>query len=252
MRLLRSDTLEPVEFMPNQIPPYAILSHTWEDEEVSFEELMGHDKAWQNKAGWKKIVAFAEIASSDGYQYVWADTCCIDKKSSAELQEAINSMYKWYRDSQVCYAYLSDVMIGPPVEGRSAVEGVQGSAFREARWFRRGWTLQELLAPHHVVFFDQEWNQIGDKTTLLEYLEEITGIDERFLSSPAMVPEASVAERMSWMAGRQTTRDEDIAYCMLGIFGIHMPMLYGEGHTAFARLQEKIMKVNDDSTLLAW
>ncbi|KXJ86466.1 heterokaryon incompatibility protein-domain-containing protein, partial [Microdochium bolleyi] len=243
MRLLRVNTLEPVEFMPNAIPPYAILSHTWDIDEVSYQELVSTDKSWQSKAGWAKIRGCARKAAADGHGYIWVDTCCIDKKSSAELQEAINSMFQWYSRAQVCYAYLSDVSIASPFET---------SSFRQARWWSRGWTLQELLAPEQMVFFDRDWYEIGRKDQLLEEVEQISNIGRIILGHPGIIHCASIAERMSWMAGRSTTREEDLAYCLLGIFDIHMPMLYGEGHNAFSRLQQEIMKASDDMTLLAW
>ncbi|KAJ1324104.1 HET domain-containing protein [Microdochium nivale] len=261
MRLLRVDTLEPIEFMPDKIPSYAILSHTWEQEEVSYEELVRADKAWQKKAGWSKIVGFARQAAADMHEYIWVDTCCIDKKSSAELQEAINSMFKWYSRAKVCYVYLSDIS-APKSQSRTtkrrrlstpkSLPSHDGS-WHKARWWSRGWTLQELLAPLCVEFFDKCWNKIGTKIALLDVIEKITGIRRKFLVlTRSLSQQASVAERMSWMTGRSTTREEDMAYCLLGIFDIHMPMLYGEGRKAFTRLQEEIMKVDSDATLLAW
>ncbi|KAH7018087.1 heterokaryon incompatibility protein-domain-containing protein [Microdochium trichocladiopsis] len=244
MRLLEVKTLEPVEFVPSEIPPYAILSHTWEADEVNFQELTGVDKSWQSKAGWSKIKACARQADSDGYSHIWVDTCCIDKKSSAELQEAINSMFRWYEASEVCYVYLADCTF----------DETRGSAVltKNLRWFSRGWTLQELIAPRKVLFFDKDWKRIGWKHGLLREIFHLTGVRTEFLCHLFPPSWASVAERMSWAANRQTTREEDMAYCMLGIFGIHMPMLYGEGRGAFRRLQEEIIKVNDDATILAW
>ncbi|OTA69364.1 HET-domain-containing protein, partial [Hypoxylon sp. EC38] len=252
MRLLNSKTLELVEFEGDARVKYAILSHTWADEEVSFQDIQklsleyegSGSSSVQTKKGYAKIQYCALQAQVDGLEYIWVDTCCIDKSSNAELQEAINSMYRWYNKSEICYAYLSDVQPGEnPFK--------EGSTFRKCRWFTRGWTLQELLAPRTLLFFDREWNKMGSKRELAVLIKDITGIESFYLfgSSPK---EASVAKRMSWASSRSTTRVEDTAYCLLGIFDLYMPMLYGEGETAFKRLQEKIMKESDDPSILAW
>lgn len=166
------------------------------------------------------------------------DRCCIDKQSSAELSEAINSMYHWYAESAVCYAYLQDVQTLDDV--------------RASRWFRRGWTLQELIAPANVVFLNREWQDLGDKSELGPLIESITGIEAGFLHGDPLA-EASIATRMSWASRRETARQEDMAYCLLGIFDINMPLIYGEGPKSFQRLQEEIYKLNpEDHTLYAW
>ncbi|OTA93523.1 hypothetical protein M434DRAFT_385680 [Hypoxylon sp. CO27-5] len=252
MRLLNSKTLELVGFEGDACVKYAILSHTWADEEVSFQDIQklspeyegSGSSSIQTKKGYAKIQYCARQAQVDGLEYIWVDTCCIDKSSNAELQEAINSMYRWYNKSEICYAYLSDVE-----PGESPFK--EGSTFRKCRWFTRGWTLQELLAPRTLLFFDREWNKMGSKRELAVLIKDITGIESFYLfgSSPK---EASVAKRMSWASSRSTTRVEDTAYCLLGIFDLYMPMLYGEGETAFKRLQEKIMKESDDPSILAW
>lgn len=253
MRLIEAQTLELHEFFENKVPPYAILSHTWGSEEVSFQEMQaGVDEA---KEGFKKIKGCCEQAIEDDLFYVWVDTCCIDKSSSAELSEAINSMFRWYQNAEVCYAYLSDinvkeyisVMLDDFKDGVSAVE----LPLRESRWFSRGWTLQELLAPRLVEFFDCRWQLFGSKASLCERISQITGIEAPALQGQALAS-FSVAKRMSWAAKRKTTRTEDIAYCLLGIFGVNMPLLYGEGMQAFTRLQEEIMKDSDDQSLFAW
>jgi len=163
-------------------------------------------------------------------------------------------MFRWYEKAKAFFVYLSDVPTGQDPEA-------EGSAFQESRWFTRGWTLQELLAPRIVLFFDNEWQMVGCKHTLGRVIHNITGIDETYLGANqhqqyfqayAQLSRASIAERMSWAASRETTREEDIAYCLLGIFDIHMPMLYGEGAKAFIRLQEEIMKVSDDTSILCW
>lgn len=223
--------------MGDGVPRYAILSHTWEDkeDEVVFSDVdQGGD--YKSKRCWPKIEKTCEEALGDGLSYVWIDTICIDKSSSAELSEAINSMFKWYRNSAICYAYLSDV---PRV------------ALEQSRWFGRGWTLQEMIAPQELRFYDGDWNILGTKSELLDQLCGITGVDTTALRG-GNLRFFSVARKMSWASRRQTTREEDIAYCLLGIFDISMPLLYGEGLKAFIRLQEQIIKEYDDESLFAW
>ena len=237
MRLINVHTLGLEEFVGAQVPKYAILSHTWGDDEVGFQKWQ-IDKG-QGKDGFKKIEAACYQAKRDKLGYLWCDTNCIDKSSSAELSEAINSMFNWYRDSVVCYAYLVDV------------QGADG--FRNSRWFSRGWTLQELLAPVQVVFFNRDWDPMGSKVEMRFEIAGITGINSAYLKSgPLLISAAGVAERMSWLSRRQTTRIEDMAYCMLGIFDLNLPLLYGEGHKAFIRLQEEIIRVSDDHTIFCW
>jgi hypothetical protein len=230
----------------NLTPPYAILSHTWtKGQEVTYNELLAGTGAV--KPGYAKICFCGDQAAKDGLEYFWVDTCCIDKSSSAELSEAINSMYNWYENATKCYAYLSDVSY---LGGNYPKEPVMVE-FSKSRWFKRGWTLQELIAPSEVVFFSKEWSPIGTKSSLTKDLTEITGIDRQVLGG-AHPSVSSIADRMSWAAKRETTRDEDIAYSLLGIFDINMPLLYGEGKKAFIRLQEEIMKVSDDQSIFAW
>ncbi|KAM0432370.1 hypothetical protein ACHAPT_004913 [Fusarium lateritium] len=236
MRLLNTQSIVIETFDDDQIPPYAILSHTWEAQEVTFHDVeLG--KA-TGKKGWAKLKGSCYMASKNGFDYVWLDTCCIDKTSSAELSEAINSMYRWYQEAAVCYVYLADV---------SELSGLPGS-----RWFTRGWTLQELIAPSSIIFFSRMWEELGTKATLNEVISERTGIPKAILSGNQDLETASVAQRMSWAAERRTTRREDVAYCLMGIFNINMPLLYGEGEKAFIRLQEEIMRVSDDHSLFAW
>lgn len=235
MRLLNSRTKILEDFV-GAIPPYAILSHTWEHEEVSSSALKDASIDHTTMLGWYKIEKSCDQALHDGLDYVWVDTVCIDKSSSAELSEAINSMFKWYRDSSVCYGYLYDL---PAV------------AFESSRWFTRGWTLQEMIAPQHLKFYDRNWNFIGSKSHLVDQLYHITGVDATILHGGSL-RFISVARKMSWAAERQTARVEDTAYCLLGLFDLSMPMLYGEGPKAFIRLQEEIVKEYDDHSLFAW
>jgi hypothetical protein len=243
MRLLHTQTLELHEFFGTDIPPYAILSHTWGEGEVSFQELQSGDG--KSKAGYDKIRGCCKIAAEDGFQYAWVDTCCIDKTSSAELSEAINSMYLWYRVSEVCYVYLADVPANLETKATKL-------AIQQSRWFTRGWTLQELIAPPNVIFYNAEWVEAGTKESLESLIFGITSIHVGVLRDANQMEDFSVAQKMSWASKRVTTRAEDIAYCLLGIFGVHMPLLYGEGYHAFIRLQEEIMKNTADHSIFAW
>ncbi|EXJ58752.1 hypothetical protein A1O7_06182 [Cladophialophora yegresii CBS 114405] len=255
MWLLDTTTLVLREFQSTP-PPYAILSHTWGEGEVSFQEL-GTLEA-KEKAGYWKIERCCEQAKSDGFDYAWVDTCSIDKRSSAELSEAINSMFRWYSQAQVCYAYLADVSLLPAGDREKLSSKHLTSyprpvwGFPSSRWFERGWTLQELIAPMHVVFYDCDWVEIGTKASLLEDLVEITGIPSEALMDPLSIRRNCIAERMSWASKRQTTRVEDMAYSLLGIFGVNMPLLYGEGTKAFHRLQRQILAESNDHSIFAW
>ncbi|KAK3906805.1 hypothetical protein C8A05DRAFT_11493 [Staphylotrichum tortipilum] len=246
MRLLDVNSFQFKEFFYAKPPPYAILSHTWgsDSEEVSYRDVLdGRLSTPATRPA--KITGCCKKAKEDGYDYVWVDTCCIDKTNSVELQEAINSMFRWYRDAEICYAYLSDVT---PVSGTSTFN----VAFAASRWFQRGWTLQELLAPLNLRFYNKGWTCVGTKGDLCDLVEEITGIPTSFLLGMAELQQASVAQRMSWAAKRVTKRQEDMAYCLLGIFAVYIPMIYGEGDKAFRRLQEQIMKEVGDDSILAW
>ncbi|CAI0643891.1 unnamed protein product [Colletotrichum noveboracense] len=250
---------------------YAILSHTWGEDEVTFAnfqeygaatELQTYPTTSNNSATRQKILASsghakiknaAELARSHGLRFLWVDTCCIDKTSSAELSESINSMYRWYCDAKFCIAYLSDV------EPASLSELLaHQSNFRRSRWFTRGWTLQELVAPKTVFFYAKDWSYLMAKEpmpssqTSCTLLAEITGIDQRVLLGTTSQSDVSVANRMKWASCRNTTRPEDIAYCLLGLFNVNMPLLYGEGERAFVRLQEEILKETDDQSLFLW
>ncbi|KAI5921122.1 heterokaryon incompatibility protein-domain-containing protein [Camillea tinctor] len=258
MRLINTRTLEMKEFV-GQIPPYAILSHTWGEDEVTLADYQAQEKRVKQD-GFRKIQLTCQQAVEDGLEWAWVDTCCIDKSSSAELSEAINSMFRWYLSSAVCYAYLSD---WPQLSKVDNSDKKLEEKFGGCRWFTRGWTLQELIAPPNLRFYadqsfttDQSscWQLIGDKKHLLSILEKVTKIPQHVLGleDPVVLSRCTIAARMSWAAGRKTTREEDMAYCLMGLFGINMPMLYGEGRRAFLRLQDEIIKVYDDWTLFAW
>lgn len=247
MRLIHSESRQLHDFAPDKIPKYAVLSHTWGDEEVTFADLQRPLSTYEAREGWSKIVLTCQQARRDGLEYAWVDTCCIDKSSSAELSEAINSMFAWYRDASQCYAYLTDMR---DVSDLNKV--TIALALRSCRWFRRGWTLQELLAPAEVMFYSGSWNLIGSRTELARTIATVTGIETSILKGQKPVSSVCVARRMSWVSHRQTTRPEDLAYCVLGLFDIHIPTLYGEGDKAFLRLQEEILRTSDDHSLFAW
>ncbi len=198
-------------------------------------------KAPAARAGWTKIVSCCHRAASFGINWVWVDTCCINKSSSAELSEAINSMFQRYQGAEVCYAYLSDV-------SRDTGDDINYQ-MSQSRWFMRGWTLQELLAPQHLTFLDKEWRVIGTKSELSSVITKITGIATTALKN---IDVASVAMKMSWASRRTTSRIEDMAYCLMGLFDINMPLLYGEGQKAFQRLQVEIVRNFDDDSIFAW
>ncbi|TBU24231.1 heterokaryon incompatibility protein-domain-containing protein [Dichomitus squalens] len=251
---------------PEGVPAgYAILSHVWGSSEQTFQdvkriqaECLERDKsdARQPSNGnsrtntnprdhvSEKIRQSCLIAERHGYRWIWNDTCCIDKTSSSELSEAINSMHRYYSLAEVCYAYLADVTWGSSDE--------VARYFRESKWHKRGWTLQELIAPNFLIFLSGNWGILGTKHGLASVLESITRIPASLLRNEEDIGSFSAAQRMSWAADRETTRVEDQAYSLLGIFGIHMTTLYGEGTRAFERLQEKIIKTSVDTSIFAW
>lgn len=252
MWLVNTQTIT-LEQHTDPTPPYAILSHTWTSNEVTFQDLRLADAerdAFRQSPGYIKVLQTCRLAREEGYEYAWVDTCCIDKTSSAELSEAINSMFSWYKCSAVCYAHLED-FDGDLPDGDE--DFVRRSDFARCRWFTRGWTLQELIAPRRLVFYDARWRPIADKHSISGTLRIVTGIDDDILSRKANLFAVTVRTRMAWAAGRRTTRIEDAAYCLLGIFNVNMPLIYGEGYKAFQRLQEEIaMKMSGDMTLFAW
>ncbi|KAI6038176.1 heterokaryon incompatibility protein-domain-containing protein [Pisolithus marmoratus] len=243
---------------------YAILSHCWGVEKEGEHEVLFEDmkqllivsdeerKEIRGRTGYKKIVDTCRRARKDGVEWAWIDTCCINKESSSELSEAINSMYKWYANAELCYAYLHDTLGGCWMK--------QIESMATPKWFSRGWTLQELIAPKVVYFLDRKWERIGDKADLAWDLSKITGIPDKVLkeglqmalSSADDLERPSVAQIFSWAAYRTTTREEDRAYSLLGLLGVHMPMLYGEGKNAFRRLQLEIIRTSNDQSIFAW
>ncbi|KPI36237.1 Vegetative incompatibility protein HET-E-1 [Cyphellophora attinorum] len=229
------------EFVGTKIPRYAILSHTWEEEEVTYFE----PGSWQDwpatRKGYRKIELTYHLARERGIYYIWVDTCCIDKKSSAELSEAINSMYKWYERAEVCFVYLSDLD--------------QGSTMADlphCKWITRGWTLQELIAPMTVLFFNWRGDLLGSKAESTTSIFQATSIAPEILLQTQSLRSVPVAEKFAWAAHRRTLRIEDIAYSLLGIFDVNIPLLYGEEHRAFRRLQEEIIRTTPDLSIFAW
>jgi len=245
MRLLRrksNDGFELITFRTDDLPPYAILSHTWIDgEEVTYDELVA--VTGKNKAGYDKIRFCGERAAADNLQYFWVDTCCINKSNSQELQTAINSMFRWYQRASKCYVHLSDVQVPEEVIDAQSFRITWEDAFRRSRWFTRGWTLQELLAPSTVEFFSKDGKPLGSKISLELKIHEITKVPIGAIRGQQRLSEFSVPERMRWAANRQTTYEEDKVYCLLGIFDVFLPLIYGEGEEyASQRLKEEIRR----------
>lgn len=242
MRLLKRflrDDFQLVSFNNDDVPPYAILSHTWtEGQEVTYNELVAGTR--KDKSGYDKIRFCGRRAEADSLQYFWVDTCCIDKSTSDELSAAINSMFRWYQRASKCYVYLSDVVVPEEVADAEALRITWAEAFRRSRWFTRGWTLQELLAPPCVEFFSKNSKRLGSRISLEQEIYEITKIATEALRGQSLA-EFSVEERMSWAAQRTMTWKEDKVYCLLGIFGVFLSLIYGEGEAyATLRLREEI------------
>ena len=242
MRLLNTSNLQFVHVPDSEIHhdknQYAILSHRWgaDEDEVSFEDIqLSMDIS--RKKGLSKLKGFCKLALSEGCHYGWVDTCCINKGNSSELGEAINSMYRWYMGSKICIAYLEDV---PQTQLLSS------------SWFDRGWTLQELIGPKTMIFCNHDWHIIGTKIELTAELSRKTRIPESVLSHATKPSACSVAQRMSWAAERTTTRVEDRAYSLMGLFDVYMPMIYGEREKAFLRLQQHIVQKSKDESIFAW
>ncbi|KAK4609458.1 Vegetative incompatibility protein HET-E-1 [Fulvia fulva] len=286
MRLINIHTLEFKEFFGRTRPGYAILSHRWGEREISYQDWLQYngyhsrdsssDTFVSRGPGYLKIIGFCRLIREATIlwrplnpddnlkliEWVWVDTCCIGKKSSAELSEAINSMYAWYRNAAICFVHLFDYS--------HMGEADMVESLGRCEWLSRGWTLQELLAPHYVCFYDVWWELFGvirkfgfgglmmedylgrlrrAPVNLYQNVSQITGISQHWLLGVNMSG-VCLAEKMSWAAKRETTRVEDQAYCLLGIFGINMPLLYGEGHRAFGRLQKEIIGRSGDRSIL--
>lgn len=254
MYLINAKTYKLQYFVGAGIPKYAILSHVWAEEEVLFQDLKKLKSA-KKKKGFLKIKLTCHQTLLDNLGYAWIDTCCINKESSAELSEAINSMFRWYSRAATCYAFLSDV----EVLQNDETELHTRPPFADSLWFTRGWTLQELIAPPVVFFMDRNWTTIGMKGNkfiingsakdLLNEIHGATGVDEKVLMDSSKMFGMDIAKRMSWVARRRTTRKEDEAYCLLGLFNVNMAMLYGEEEGAFVRLQEELIRQTTDQSV---
>ena len=243
MRVLHVDDLQFVEFPGLPDEDYAILSHVWGHKEITYQDMLNNVQTGTFLVPGKeeasaKLEACRMQARKDKIKYFWIDTCCIDKPNHSEFSEAINSMFRWYKEAKVCYAFLHDV--------------TSNKDFAKSIWFTRGWTLQELLAPSRVEFYNSIWKNVGNKSRMAAKISHTTGIPRHFLVGEDL-EQASIAQRMSWASRRQTSKEEDMAYCLLGIFDVHIPLLYGERLTgAFRRLQMEILQTQDDTSIFAW
>ncbi|KAK0653041.1 heterokaryon incompatibility protein-domain-containing protein [Cercophora newfieldiana] len=266
MRLINTATMKLEEFVnARNCPKYAILSHRWLDEEITYHEYQDGAKLQQKPESLEKIRSACKLARSRQHNYIWIDTCCIDKSSSAEISEAVNCMFAWYRAAEICFAYMSDVQ-----PGYNVVEMLESARmdeldqtpeptpllhvpFHKSEWFTRGWTLQELIVPSEVEFFAYDWSRIGTRSEMAPIITKACGVDAYALTPGVDLNWVSVARKMYWASKRTTTRDEDLAYCLLGLFDVNMPLVYGEGAArAFLRLQEEIVKRSSDQSIFAW
>ncbi|KAL6153466.1 hypothetical protein ACJQWK_11234 [Exserohilum turcicum] len=244
MRLLHLDApgrLILTDFRGKPIPPYAILSHRWGDSEILIEDIFNGNYK-KKEEGYQKLRFCAEQAAQDGLQYFWIDTCCIDRWNNSERSKAINSMFQWYKNAVRCYVFLSDVSASTSTSTStgSILCRDWNVSLRRSKWFTRGWTLQELIAPASVEFFSCEGQRIGDKASLDQLLHSITGIPLAALRNHPL-NQFSTSERMRWVSGRETTETEDMVYCLLGLLGVSMPATYGEGReSALERLQAEV------------
>lgn len=280
MRLLKTEGYQLVEAndLPIPFPEYAILSHTWisPKDEITYQDFKQRKGDIENdifkQKGWAKLRRYCDRAKRDGWEWAWMDTCCIDKTNPADTQEAINAMFRWYQNAGVCYAYLDDVdtakVDGCPdsdlddIAGRDSVADPASRTrttlkgyLIHAKWFTRGWTLQELLAPPYLVFVDTSWRRIGTRESWADEIKQASRIEARHLTNfnPTDFISCSIAMRFSWASSRLTTVEEDETYSLLGLFGISLPLIYGEGRRqAFDRLQRKLITIYNDDSIFAW
>ncbi|KAI1032041.1 hypothetical protein LB504_000095 [Fusarium proliferatum] len=269
MRLLQTKSHELFEAsdVPVPFPSYAILSHTWisPTDEITYQDMKTRTGDIKNgvykQKGWSKLRDYCCRAFKDGWDWAWMDTCCIDKTNPADTQEAINAMFRWYQNAGVCYAHLSDVdFVSLPDDtdldsstNRLRIAGKND--FIGAKWFTRGWTLQELLAPHYLIFVDRQWRHMGTRESWALEIEKASKIEACHLNAfnPTDFSSCSTAMRFSWASGRETTVEEDESYSLLGLFGISLPLIYGEGgRQAFNRLQRQLIHVYHDDSVFAW
>ncbi|GIZ44073.1 hypothetical protein CKM354_000728200 [Cercospora kikuchii] len=249
MRLIHTTFIAFCEFEGDHVPDYAIVSHRWASNEVSFQIFL--DTAVKDRVGtgWTKIIQGCRMARARRIRWLWIDTCCIDKRSSAELTESVNAMFRYYQQARQCFVFLPDVHACPADTAELKAQ------VSKSVWFTRGWTLQELLASTIATFYNSDFKLIGLKardSSFCRTVSLITGVSLAYLHDPSVIGSASVAERMRWASLRRTTRVEDIAYCLLGLFGVNMPLLYGEETKAFMRLQIEILRKTEDESIFAW
>ncbi|VUC22964.1 unnamed protein product [Clonostachys rosea] len=288
MRILKTHEYKLLESkdIPDPFPPYAILSHTWisPKEEITYQDFKTKkediDNGVYKQMGWAKVKDYCDRAAKDGWEWAWMDTCCIDKTNPADTQEAINAMFRWYQKAGICYARLDDVDayksideaqltdVERPEDGdldettgfNSILNNKQahdaiGRSLVKSKWFTRGWTLQELLAPHYLVFLDQRWHRIGTRESWSAEIKEACRIEPEHLTTfkPTDFTTCSIAMRLSWASSRETTVEEDETYSLIGLFGISLPLIYGEGRwRAFNRLQRELILVYNDDSIFAW
>ncbi|THU86625.1 hypothetical protein K435DRAFT_629188, partial [Dendrothele bispora CBS 962.96] len=214
-------------------PPYAIVSHQClHDEEVNFNEYLHLQPATKKKLGYRKIVEACKKAVCDHLEYIWIDTCCINQSNHEEVARVVKSTYSYYHNSEVCYAYLADV---------------KGSPIWRSKWFQRAWTLQELVAPRRLNFFKADWEFIGDRQQLTNDIHYLTGISPSVLNGSTPIHSVDIRTRLSWCAGRKTTKAPDLAYCLLGILGVSIDPDYTEDvQSAFKRLQKALIRSYPD------
>ncbi|KAI1754868.1 heterokaryon incompatibility protein-domain-containing protein [Xylaria castorea] len=289
MRLLETKQYKLTEMndIPRPFPQYAILSHTWisPKDEITYQDFKHRKGDIENdifkQKGWAKLKSYCNRAAKDGWEWAWMDTCCIDKTNPADTQEAITAMFRWYQNAGICYAYLEDVDTSKVLDCPDLVNGtfpmnsdlddvasednvadptslshMALKAFlRKAKWFTRGWTLQELLAPPYLIFVDRAWRRIGTRENWADEIKAASRIEARYLTSfnPTDFTSCSIAIRLSWASYRETTVEEDETYSLLGLFGISLPLIYGEGRLrAFNRLQRELITVYNDDPIFAW
>ncbi|KAL4080704.1 hypothetical protein J3A83DRAFT_4084525, partial [Scleroderma citrinum] len=227
---------------------YTILSHRWNEQEVNYDEMVELVKTEENdeirqRFGYKVILGSCEQAKRDGCKWLWVDICCIDKCSSADLSEVINSTYRWYEKSRVCYAYLHDV------RGSSLPVDCDERMYRNSNGFPEWFSLLEFAAPNNVQFFNNDWQPIGNKRTFSYILSRITRVPQHILRYGLSSNSPCVVQIMLWAANRTTTRVEDGAYSLLGLLDVNMPALYGEGKKAFHPLQLDIIRTSNDQSI---
>ncbi|PPJ51943.1 hypothetical protein CBER1_09686 [Cercospora berteroae] len=253
--------------MVSESNKYAILSHRWlpeDEQEVRYADIVNCKDDLRSKPGWTKLEWCRRQATADGLFHVWAGTACIDKSNSQELTESINSMYKWYKEAEVCYVYLQDMpdpesgalgsdLVTPEAEIvdttatdqslplDAAVEDDHKSpvwdtwsrdAFGKCSWFTRAWTLQEMIAPHRIRFYSQSWRFICNLEDIIADIAELTGVHESL-----------------WTQQRPLA---SFSYSLLGLMGVSIPVVYGEGTNAFQRLQDEILRSGSDDSIFAF